>query len=70
MQQNLSRHALHDIECRFFFSKRVTVSRALRDVRAHPAHEGQVRRIDAAYGAEDSKSYVGNRLALGGSTSA
>lgn len=49
---------------------RVTVSWALRDIRAHPAHEGQVRRIDAAYGAEDSKSYVGNSLAFGASTSA
>lgn len=49
---------------------RVTVSWALRDVRAHPAHEGQGRRKDAAYGAEDSKSYVRNRLALGARTSA
>lgn len=49
---------------------RVTVTRALGNLRTHPAQEGQVSGVYATDGAEDSKCNISNGLAFGTSTSA
>lgn len=49
---------------------RVTVSGALRDLRAEPAPDSQGGRVDAADSTEGRESDVGNGLTFGASTSA
>jgi hypothetical protein len=49
---------------------RITVSWALRDLRAEPAPDSQGGRVDAADSTEGRESDVGNCLAFGTSTSA
>jgi hypothetical protein len=51
------------------FLVRVTVSRALRDVRAEPAANSQRGRVDATNSTEGRESDIGNGLAFGASTS-
>jgi hypothetical protein len=49
---------------------RVTVSWALRDLRAEPVPDSQGGRVDAADSTEGRESDVGNGLTFGASTSA